>query len=128
MRCRRVKARSLKAIRIPMLKSLPWMNSLALAVDEDRLVERIVGRFTCAACGTGHHDSYKQPKTARTCDVCGGHMFKRGPRTRMAEYHAKTQPILPHFEAKGLVGRINGMAAIADVGAAIDKVLDAAAQ
>jgi adenylate kinase len=103
-----------------------------LAVDEDALVERIVGRFTCAKCGTGYHDTFKLPKVADTCDVCGSHEFKRRPddneetvRTRMAEYRAKTAPILPLYEARGLVSRVDGMAAIDAVGAEIDAILGA---
>jgi adenylate kinase len=103
---------------------------IELAVDEDALVERIVGRFTCATCGAGYHDHFHRPKVDGTCDVCGGHEFKRRPddneetvRTRMAEYRGKTAPILPYYEAKDLVSRIDGMAEIAAVGAAIDGVL-----
>ncbi len=107
---------------------------IELAVDEDALVERIVGRFTCATCGAGYHDLFKCPRVDGTCDVCGGHDFKRRPddnedtvRTRMAEYRAKTAPILPYYEGQGLVDRVDGMADIAHVGAAIDAVLDGAA-
>jgi adenylate kinase len=103
---------------------------IELQVNEDKLVERIVGRFTCAQCGEGYHDTFKQPKVEGTCDVCGSHEFKRRPddneetvRTRMAEYRAKTAPILPYYEAKGLVSRVDGMADIAEVGAAIDGIL-----
>jgi adenylate kinase len=105
---------------------------IELVVDEDKLVERIVGRFTCANCGAGYHDTFKMPKVPGTCDVCGHHEFKRRPddneatvRTRMAEYRAKTQPILPYYEAKGLVAKVDGMADIDHVGAAIDAALDA---
>jgi adenylate kinase len=104
---------------------------IELAVDEDVLVDRITGRFTCASCGEGYHDRHKQPAVAETCDVCGSHEFKRRAddneqtvRTRMAEYRAKTAPILPHYEARGLVRRVDGMAPIEEVGAAIDTILD----
>ena len=104
---------------------------IELAVDEDALVERIVGRFTCANCGAGYHDRFKQPKAADTCDVCGAHEFKRRPddneatvRTRMAEYRAKTAPILPIYEARGLVRRVDGMADIAEVTRSIEAILD----
>ncbi len=104
---------------------------IELEVDEDALVDRITGRFTCASCGEGYHDRYKRPAAAGTCDECGGHDFKRRPddneetvRTRMAEYRAKTAPILPLYDARGLVARVDGMAGIAEVGAAVDAILD----
>jgi adenylate kinase len=104
---------------------------IELEVDEDALVDRITGRFTCAVCNTPYHDRYKQPVKAGTCDVCGSHEFKRraddneeAVRTRMAEYRAKTAPILPHYEAKGIVRRVDGMASADKVGKAIDQVLD----
>ncbi len=104
---------------------------IELDVDEDALVDRITGRFTCAACGTGYHDRYKLPATADTCDHCGAHAFKRRPddnaetvRTRMAEYRAKTAPILPIYEARGLVSRVDGMASMDSVNEAIEAILN----
>lgn len=106
---------------------------IELAVDEDALVDRITGRFTCASCGEGYHDRYKQPAVSGVCDKCGSSEFKRRPddneetvRTRMAEYRAKTAPILPIYEARGIVSRVDGMADIAEVTAAIEAVLDGA--
>ena len=104
---------------------------IELQVDEDALVERITGRFSCANCGANYHDKFKLPKIANTCDVCGHHEFKRRPddneatvRTRMEEYRAKTAPILPIYEARGLVHRIDGMADMDHVTAAIEAILD----
>ncbi|WP_428970627.1 adenylate kinase [Sphingomonas sp. Xoc002] len=104
---------------------------IELAVDEDALVERITGRFTCASCGAGYHDSFKPTQVEGVCDVCGSTEFKRRPddnaetvRTRMAEYRAKTAPILPLYEARGIVTRVDGMAAMDAVGAEIDTILD----
>src|SRR6185503_14306723 len=104
---------------------------IELGVDEDELVKRIVGRFSCARCGTGYHDVFRPTKVPGVCDVCGSTEFKRRPddneqtvRTRMAEYRAKTAPILPFYEARGLVRRIDGMASVEQVGAEIDAVLD----
>lgn len=101
-----------------------------LVVDEEALVERITGRFTCATCGKGYHDKFEQPKVPGTCDKCGGTEFKRRPddnaetvRTRLAEYRAKTAPILPIYEARGIVSKIDGMADMDDVTAAIEAVL-----
>jgi len=104
---------------------------IELSVDEDALVERITGRFTCAVCGTGYHDRFKLPVVSGVCDVCGSTEFKRRPddnaetvRTRMSEYRAKTAPILPYYEARGLVKRIDGMADIEIVAAGIAAILD----
>ena len=103
---------------------------IELDVDEDALVERITGRFTCATCGKGYHDKFERPRVEGTCDKCGGHEFKRRPddneatvRTRMAEYRAKTAPILPLYEARGIVSRVDGMAPIDKVTEAIEDLL-----
>jgi adenylate kinase len=113
-------------------KGLRLDHVVELEVDEDALVERITGRFTCAKCGALYHDASHRPKVEDTCDVCGSHEFKRRPddnaetvRTRMAEYRAKTAPILPYYDAKSLVTRVDGMADMASVGRSIDAVLDA---
>jgi adenylate kinase len=113
-------------------KGLHLDHVIELVVDEDALVDRITGRHTCAKCGEGYHDRHKQPRVAGTCDVCGSTEFKRRPddnaetvRTRMAEYRAKTAPILPHYEALGLVARVDGMADMDAVAASIDKVIGA---
>ena len=105
---------------------------IELEVDEEALVDRITGRFTCAACGEGYHDRYKLPVAPGTCDICGEHEFRRRAddneqtvRTRMAEYRAKTAPILPIYQDKGLVRQVDGMASVEDVAAAIDAILDA---
>ena len=106
---------------------------IELAVDEEALVTRICGRFTCARCGAPYHDEFKQTRVPGVCDVCGSTEFKRRPddneetvRTRMAEYRAKTAPILPYYEERGLVRRVDGMASVEQVAADIDAILDGA--
>ena len=105
-------------------------NVIELEVNEDALVERICGRYTCANCGKGYHDVFEQPQVPGTCDKCGSHEFKRRPddnedtvRTRMGEYRAKTAPILPIYEARGIISRVNGMADIDHVTAAIESII-----
>jgi adenylate kinase len=112
-------------------KGLHLDHVIELEVNEEALVDRITGRFTCAKCGEGYHDRHKLPKVAGVCDVCGSTAFKRRPddnaetvRTRMAEYRAKTAPILPHYEAMGIVDRVDGMADMDAVAISIDAVLD----
>ncbi|WP_324743401.1 adenylate kinase [Tsuneonella sp. CC-YZS046] len=121
-------AESLDAILASHDRSLDYV--VELDVDEDALVERITGRFSCATCGKGYHDKFEQPAQPGTCDKCGGHDFKRRPddneetvRTRMAEYRAKTAPILPFYEARGIVRRIDGMADIDAVTASLESIV-----
>jgi adenylate kinase len=103
---------------------------IELEVDEDALVDRITGRYTCAKCNAGYHDRHKQPVKSGICDECGSTEFKRRPddneetvRTRMEEYRAKTAPILPYYDERGLVTRVDGMASIDEVTEAIRKIL-----
>lgn len=103
---------------------------IELEVDEDALVKRITGRFSCANCGALYHDTANPPAKDGVCDQCGSTEFKRRPddneetvRTRMQEYRAKTAPILPGYEARGIVRRVDGMASIGEVTAAIDEIL-----
>ena len=112
-------------------KGMPLHHVIELDVDEDALVDRITGRFTCAVCGEGYHDRYKLPVVAETCDICGSHEFKHRAddnaetvRKRMIEYRAKTEPILPYYEGEGLLTRIDGMADIEHVTLAIEAILD----
>ncbi|WP_336986158.1 adenylate kinase [Altererythrobacter aquiaggeris] len=103
---------------------------IELDVDEDALVARITGRFTCANCGKGYHDTFEIPRQQGVCDKCGSREFKRRPddneatvRKRMGEYRDKTAPILEPYDARGIVTRVDGMAPIDDVTAAIDAIL-----
>jgi adenylate kinase len=117
--------------RLLAAKGMALDHVIQLIVDEDALVDRISGRFSCASCGTGYHDRYKMPKVEGVCDVCGATEFKRRPddnaqtvRNRLAEYHAKTAPILPFYQGKGLVRSVDGMAPIDEVEKAIAAILD----
>ena len=103
---------------------------IELGVDVDALVERITGRFSCANCGALYHDTANPPSKEGVCDACGSTEFKRRPddneetvRTRMDEYRAKTAPILPGYEARGIVSRVDGMAGIDEVAASVDAIL-----
>jgi len=107
---------------------------IELVVDEDELVKRITGRFTCVNCGTGYHDTFRPTAVDGVCDVCGSTEFRRRKddneetvRTRMAEYRAKTAPILPYYEQRGLVRRVDGMTSVDEVAAQIDGILDGTA-
>lgn len=121
-------AESLDEILAARNRTLSYV--IELVVDEDALVERITGRYTCGNCGEGYHDKFKKPAVEGVCDVCGKSEFKRRPddneetvRTRMKEYRAKTQPILPIYEARGIVRKVDGMGSMTEVNDAIEAVL-----
>lgn len=102
-----------------------------LEVNDEQLVERVAGRFTCAKCGEGYHDTFKQPKVTDTCDRCGNHEFKRRPddnaetmRTRLQAYYKETSPLIGYYYAKGMLRKVDGMGEIGAIQTAIRKVLD----
>jgi len=103
---------------------------LSISVDDDAMVERISGRYTCAKCGEGYHDAFKQPKVAGVCDVCGGTTFTRREddkaetvRARLKAYHAETKPIIAYYKDRGIVHNIDGMRSIDEVGAQVEAAL-----
>lgn len=103
---------------------------LELQVDYNQLVERIVGRFTCAECGEGYHDRFKTPKVSCVCDVCGGMSFKRRTddnaetvRTRLMAYYRETAPLIGYYFCKQTLRRIDGMGDIDAVATEIEAML-----
>jgi adenylate kinase len=103
---------------------------IELKVDYNRLVERIVGRYTCAKCGQGYHDRFKRPKVRGVCDVCGGTEFSRRAddnaetvTTRLMAYYRDTAPLTGYYYCKGNLRTVDGMAAIDQVARAIEQHL-----
>ena len=103
---------------------------IELEVDDDALVERVAGRYTCGNCGEGYHDSFKQPEKEGVCDKCGSTEFKRRPddnaetmRTRLRAYYKETAPLVGYYHAKGKLKRVDGMGDIGDIAASVGKLL-----
>jgi adenylate kinase len=104
---------------------------IELEVDEDALIERISGRYACAACGAGYHDRFKPTKVEGRCDHCGSGDFVRRKddspdtvRERLKAYRRQTAPLLPYYRNRGLLASVDGMGGIDEVAAAIARVLD----
>ena len=106
---------------------------IELTVDEEALVDRIGGRFSCKKCGASYHDRHHRPKQEGVCDVCGSRDFIRRPddnaetvKARLKAYRDQTAPILPYYKAKGLHRAVDGMADIDEVTQQIETILNKA--
>ena len=104
---------------------------IEMKVDDEALVKRIVGRYTCAKCGQGYHEEFARPRVAGLCDVCGGTEFNRRPddnektvRDRLGVYNKQTAPLVAYYRQKGNLHVIDGMADIAKVTSAMTAVID----
>jgi adenylate kinase len=111
-------------------KGLQLDHVIELKVDDGALVERIAGRFTCAKCGEGYHDSFKPCRTPGICDVCGSTEFTRRAddkaetvAARLEAYHRQTAPLLPYYAAQGKLKQVDGMAAMDEVSVQISAIL-----
>lgn len=111
----------------------PLDHVIELQVDDEALVERIAGRFTCAKCGEGFHDSFKKPRVEGVCDSCGATEFTRRAddkaetvAARLEAYHRQTAPLLPYYAGKGVLRVVDGMAEMDEVGRQIAAILGAA--
>jgi adenylate kinase len=111
-------------------KGLRLDHVIELKVDDGALVERIAGRFTCAKCGEGYHDSFKPTKAPGVCDVCGSTEFNRRAddkaetvAARLGSYHRQTAPLLPYYSAQGKLSQVDGMASMAEVSQQIGAIL-----
>lgn len=103
-----------------------------MQVEDEALVERITGRYSCAKCGAGYHDEFQKPAKEGVCDSCGSTEFSRRKddnaetvTSRLAAYHTQTAPLLPYYDGKGVLAGVDGMAEIDEVTRQIEAVLEA---
>ena len=104
--------------------------AISLEVDDEAMVGRVSGRYTCAKCGEGYHDEFKQPAKAGVCDKCGGTTFKRRAddnaetvRERLKAYHDQTAPLIAYYGGKGVLEKIDAMGAIADIRKTLGRIV-----
>jgi adenylate kinase len=103
---------------------------ISLAVEDEAMVERVSGRYTCGGCGEGYHDSFKQPARPGVCDKCGGTEMKRRAddnadtvRTRLQAYHADTAPLIDYYAGRGTLTEVDAMAEIGRVRAEMEAIV-----
>ena len=103
--------------------------AISLEVDDEAMVGRVSGRFTCA-CGEGYHDQFKQPATAGVCDKCGGTAFKRRTddnaetvRERLKAYHDQTAPLIAYYDDRGVLQTIDAMGPIAEIRRTLGQIV-----
>lgn len=103
---------------------------IEIRADDEQLVERITGRFTCAKCGEGYHDTFRRPVTDGICDKCGGSEFSRRKddnqetvRSRLRAYHAQTEPLVGYYGGNGRLKSVDGMLDIKSVNRQIEEAL-----
>jgi adenylate kinase len=114
-------------------KHMQLDSVVEMKVDDEALIERIAGRFTCAKCGKGYHERFAPPKLAGQCDRCGSHDFVRRPddkaetvRDRLRVYNRETEPLIAYYKARGALRTVDGMAGIDEVSQQIEKLLNEA--
>ncbi len=107
--------------------------AISLEVDDAAMVDRISGRYTCAGCGEGYHDTFKTPKESGVCDTCGGTEMKRRAddkaetvASRLEAYHAQTAPLIGYYEGKGALSRIDAMGKIEEIAAGLGAIVEKA--
>ncbi|WP_226622409.1 adenylate kinase [Alloyangia pacifica] len=107
--------------------------AISLEVDDAAMVERISGRYTCAGCGEGYHDTFKTPRESGVCDTCGGTEMKRRAddkaetvASRLEAYHAQTAPLIGYYEGKGALSRIDAMGKIEEIAAGLGAIVEKA--
>ncbi len=103
-------------------KGIQIEHIIEIEVDDEAMVKRITGRYTCAGCGAGYHDGFQKPQADGVCDQCGGAEFTRRAddnaetvRSRLGAYHEQTAPIQGYYKEKGVLKGVDGMAAIDEV-------------
>lgn len=112
-------------------KNLRMDHVMSIEVDDEAMVKRITGRYSCAKCGAGYHEEFQKPKVDGVCDVCGSTEFTRRAddnaetvRERLKAYHAQTAPIIDYYDSRGLLRRVDGMEPIDNVTSQLKAAID----
>jgi adenylate kinase len=89
---------------------------LLIDVSDEEVVRRLGGRRTCVENGHVFHTELNPPREEGVCDIDGSELVTRDDdkpeviRHRLEQYHAKTAPLIEHYDSQGLLRRIDGAA------------------
>lgn len=126
----RTKIQAEELDRILDERGLKIGKAVEIFIKDDVLMERLTGRFACAKCGEGYHKSFKRTKTEGVCDICGATEFdvrsddtEKTIRNRLGIYHAETAPVLPYYEKRGILVKVDGEMSMSDVTKEIETIL-----
>ena len=105
--------------------------ALDIEVDDEELVDRLIGRLTCAGCGAMFHKLFLRPEREGICDKCGAALMQRADdneetvRNRLEVYKEQTAPLISFYEARGKLSVIDGTGGTPDgVYAMVRELLD----
>lgn len=103
---------------------------ISLTVDNEELLQRVIGRLTCKGCGRGYHKLFDPPAQEGICNFCSAELFQREDdkeetmRARLETYQAQTAPLIGYYESKGLLRSINGLGTIQEISGSLIAVLE----
>lgn len=107
----------------------PLGTVVLLECPDAAIVERITGRRTCEKCQTPYHVRFQKPRNEGVCDKDGGRLVQREDdtepkvRRRLEKYRSETAAIIPFYEKKGIVRRIDAARPPEDVYRAVEAAL-----
>jgi adenylate kinase len=103
---------------------------VVIDVPDELIVERITGRRSCKNCGAVYHVKFAPPK-GTVCDKCGSdQLYQREDdtedkvRTRLKAFADQTAAVIPHYQKKKLVARIDGARSPDDVYRAVQREVE----
>jgi adenylate kinase len=87
-----------------------------LDVDDDEIVRRLSGRWSCPnpGCKATYHTVYNPPRRQGICDLCGTTLIQRDDdreetvRNRLVVYHENTEQLRAHYRVQNLLHLVRG--------------------
>jgi adenylate kinase len=103
---------------------VPFINA-----DDEVLVSRLSGRWTCRANGHVFHATFNPPQQPGICDLDGSELYQRDDdkvetvTRRIQVYSEQTAPLIKYYREAGKLIEINGAQPIEQVTVALVKAV-----